>query len=156
MWFLLFVRLLTVMCEPFAFCYFHISEGCFEGWIFRAASIDTEGDFTTTLIKMTDSHLREFFAVGWALDAIVILTAAQAIPHLFDVGGDFCSCPIGVAIVGYNAAKSLYLLVFIFNRCFQPTITIMIQNDSALIISCFCFKCSFYNKGKIFVWSFRL
>ena len=62
---------------------------------------------------MTDAHLAEVDPVGGALDAVVILPAAEAIPHRLDGSVNGGSRPVGVAVVGHHTAQVLKLLVFV-------------------------------------------
>ena len=50
---LLFIRLLTVMREPFTFCHFHIGKCGLEGRILGAAGIDAKGYLTAALVIIT-------------------------------------------------------------------------------------------------------
>ena len=140
------IRLLTVMREPFTFCHFHIGKCGFEGRSLGAAGIDAKGYLTAALVKMADSHLGEFFAVRRAFNTVVVLPAAEAIPHLFDARGDLCCCPVGIAAVGNNAAKMLKFLVFIFDRALQPVLAVKVENNAALVKSVTAFEGGFYGK----------
>lgn len=143
-----FVRSLTIVGKPLALCHFHIGEGCLKGRILRAASIDAETDFPAAMPHMANPHLGEILPIGGTLDTIVILPAAEAIPHRLDGSVDSGSGPIGVAVVGHHTAKVLELLVFVFNRALQPIFAVQIHNHAALIETVLAFKFRFHNKGE--------
>ena len=59
-----FVRLLTVMGQPFAFGQLHIGKDRLEGGILRGAGIDAEADFAPPLPYMANTHLGEGHTIG--------------------------------------------------------------------------------------------
>ena len=75
------IGLLSVVSEPFTVGELHIGKGGFEGGILRAAGIDAKADRFATAPHMADPHLLEFDTVHRAFDAIIILSAAESIPH---------------------------------------------------------------------------
>ena len=75
------VRLLSVMCFPGAFCQLHMAENRCEGGILRRTGIDAEPDLFVSFSHMTDPHLFPAHSVFRTLDAVIILPAAEAIPH---------------------------------------------------------------------------
>ena len=145
------IWLLTFMSFPCTVSQFKIGKCGFERRVFWAACVNSKMYRISNLEHMADSHLMKMNSVKRVLDTKIIISAAETEPNRFKGSVYIYRCPIGVAIVGYNTAKSLDLLVFIFNGCFQPAVTILIQDDPTLVISFFCFKCGFYNKGEIFV-----
>ena len=82
---------------------------------------------------MTDAHLAEIDSIGGTLDAVVILSTRETVPHRLDVSGNGGCGPVGIAIVCCNAAKMLELVVFLFHRAFQPVLAIKIHHDAALV-----------------------
>ena len=106
-----FVRSLTIVGKPLALRHCHIGEGCLEGGILRAASINAEADFSATMPHMTNTHLSEMLPIGGTLDTIVILPAAEAIPHGLDGSVNGGSCPVGVTVVGDYTAQMLKAFV---------------------------------------------
>ena len=143
-----FVRSLTIVGKPLALRHFHIGEGCLEGRILRAASIDAETDLAAAMPHMANPHLREMLPIGGTLDTVVILPAAEAIPHRLDGSVNGGSRPVGVAVVGHHTAKVLKLLVFVFDRALQPVFAVQIHNHAALIETLLAFKLRFHNKGE--------
>ena len=127
------IRLLTVMRFPCAFCHLHIRKYSFKARLFRAAGIHTESDFSSAFPQMTDTHLAEALSVIRAFDAVIILSAAETIPHRFDACRDGGRCPVGVSVIGHHGAQVLEGFIFIFHRAFQPVLRIKIQNNTALI-----------------------
>ena len=79
------VRLLAIMRRPLAFGQFHMGENCLERGIFRRAGVDAETDLSAALPHMADTHLWKMLAVSGTLDAVVIFTAAEAVPHGLDI-----------------------------------------------------------------------
>ena len=69
---------------------------------------------------MTNTHLREMLPIGGTLNTIVILPAAEAIPHRLDRGVNGGSGPVGVAVVGHHTAKVLKFFVLILDGSLQP------------------------------------
>ena len=101
------------MGKPLALRHCHIGEGCLEGRILRAASINAEADFSAAMPHMTNTHLREMLPIGGTLDTIVILPAAEAIPHRLDRSVNCGSRPVRISVVCHHTAKVLKLLVFV-------------------------------------------
>ena len=58
-----FIRLLTVVGQPFTFGQFHIRENCLEGGILRRAGIDAEADFSAALPHVAHTHLGEIHTI---------------------------------------------------------------------------------------------
>ena len=81
-----FIRLLTVVGQPFAFRQRHIGKYSLEGRILRGAGVDAEADFSAALPHMANPHLGEMDAVGGAFDAVVVLPPAESVPHGLDFG----------------------------------------------------------------------
>ena len=146
--FLYFVRLLAVMGQPFAFGQRHVGKDWLEGGLLGRAGIDAEADLTATLPHMADPHLREIFAVGGTLNAVIVLPAAEAIPHGLDGGIDGGGGPVGVAVVGHHTAQVLELLVFVFNRAFQPILAVQIHHNAALVEPVLALKFRLNSEGE--------
>ena len=130
---LFFVGGLPVMSQPFALSDFHVRKNCREGGAFRAAGIDAESDPFRALPHMTYPHLGEPFTVLRTLYAIIILSAAESVPHGFHLRRYGGSGPIRIAVVSDHAAQMLELLVFVLHRAFEPVFTVQIHDDAALV-----------------------
>ena len=106
---------------------------------------------------MTYSHLGEIFSVLRTFNAIIVFTSAETIPHCFDICRN-CRCrPVGIAVICYDRTEMLKLVIFIFDRCFQPIFRIKIHNNSALVETVAAFgKIRFHDKRKEFFIGFRL
>ena len=96
---LLLIWLLAVVRLPHALGDLHVSEDGGERRFLGRAGIDAKADFVGSGIHMADAHLAELGAIGRAFDAIVVLTAREAIPHGFDIGRNGGRCPVGITIV---------------------------------------------------------
>ena len=137
------------MCHPFAVRHFHIRENRAEGRVLRAAGVDAKGYFPRCFVQVTDAHLMERLAIFRVLDTEIIFSAAQAVPHGFYMGGDFRGRPVGIAVIRHHAAQVLEVLVFVFNRTFQPVFAVQIQHNPTLVKAVMAFgKFGFYQKGK--------
>ena len=76
------------MGQPLALSEFHMVKGSHKRRILRTAGVDTESDSACSLLHMAHPHLREILTVLGAFYAIIILPAAEAVPHGFHLGGD--------------------------------------------------------------------
>ena len=97
---------------------------------------------------MTYAHLGKMYAVGGAFNAVIILSAAQPVPHGFDGGIDFGGCPIGIAVVGNHTAQVLEGFIFIFDGCLQPVFAVQVHHNAALVKAALAFKLGFYGEGE--------
>ena len=98
---------------------------------------------------MADPHLPKFGSVPGTFDTVIVLPAAESIPHdlLFCVNG--CCGPIGIPMIGDHAAKVLERFIFVLHRRFQPVFTVEVHDDPALVKTPPAFgKIRLYNKGK--------
>ena len=130
---LLLVRLLAVVGLPHALGDLHVREPGGEGRLLRGAGIDAERNLVSAGIHVADTHLAEVDAVAGALDAIVVIPAGEAVPHGLDVSRDGRSRPVGIAVVGGDAAQVLEFLVLIFDRALQPVVAVEVHHDTALV-----------------------
>lgn len=121
------------MCLPCARDNFHLRKHRCERRFFRRTGIYAERDVVASFEHMADSHLTEINAVAGALDAVIIPTPGESVPHGFNIGGDGRSCPVGITVVSCNAAKMLKGLIFEFNGALQPVLAIKIHDYAALI-----------------------
>ncbi len=110
---LLRIRLLAVVCQPFTFGLFHISECCSKRRIFCTAGIDSKSDRILYIKHMANPHLFKVYTVGGIFNAKIIFSSAQTKPDRFYRGIHIHRSPIGISVVGYNTAKTLYTLIFI-------------------------------------------
>lgn len=137
------------MGYPLAFGNLHMGEYCAKRGFFWTACVKSKTDFFFCFKKMTDTHLVKNFSIIGAVNAKVFFTAAQAIPHGFDICRNFCSCPVGIATIRYYAAQMLKVFIFIFHRGFQPVFTVQIQYYAALVKAMLAFgKFGFHREGK--------
>lgn len=110
-----FIRLLSVMRLPPAFCDLHIGKYRFKGRVLRRTCVDAEPDLPVSLMHMADPHLAERDPVRGTLDAVIILSPAETIPHGFYGCADLCGSPVRIPVVGHHASQMLELVIFIFN-----------------------------------------
>ena len=118
---------------PGAFGDLHVREYGRERRLLGGTGIDTETDFIGPGIHVADTHLAEVFAVGGALDTIIIGPSGKTVPHGFDIGRNGCGGPIRVAVVGGHAAQVLKFLVFKFDRAFEPVVAVQVHHNTALV-----------------------
>lgn len=144
------------MREPFTCGNFHIGKGRFKGGILRTAGINAEGYGSTAIAHMAHTHLLKCDAIAGAFNAIIVLTAAESIPHRFYTCADFCRSPIGITVVCHNGTQMLKILVFVFNRAFDPVLAVKIHHNTALIKSVLAFKFCFHNEREVFLICFHL
>ena len=104
---LLFIWLLTVMRFPLAIHQFHVGKGRFERSVLRTTGIDTKVNLILHIEHVADPHLLEMHTILRILNAKVIIPSAEAEPCRFDGCVNINGCPIGIAVVGHNAAKPL-------------------------------------------------
>ena len=154
--FLFPVRLLSVVWEPFAFGQLHIGKGCPERRILGAASIDAKANASAALPHMAHTHLLENNTVLRAFDQIIVLAAAESIPHGPDARIDLGGCPVGIAVVGYHAAQVLEAIVFIFDRGLEPVVAVKIHDNAALVKPALTIELCFDGKRKEFLLCFHL
>ena len=140
------------MGKPLALRHCHIGEDCLERRILRAASIDTETDFSATMPHMTNTHLGEMLPIGGTLDTIVILPAAEAIPHRLDRSINGGSGPVRVTVVGHHTAKVLKFFVLVLDGSLQPVLAVQIHDHTALIETVVTFKLRPDKEGKVFLF----
>ena len=119
-----------------------------EGRILRAAGVDTKADFTIPLPHMAHPHLPEGDAIFRAFQTVVILSAAEAVPHGLYGGIQLRGSPVRVAQIGDHAAKMLEGFVFVFNGCLQPVFGVQIHDDSALVKAVLALKFGFHREGE--------
>lgn len=137
------------MCHPFAVRHFHVRENRTERRFLWAAGVDAKKYFPRRFAQMTDAHLMKRLAIFRALDTKIIFSAAQAIPHGFYMGRDFCGRPVGIAVIGHHTAQVLEVLIFVFNRSLQPVFAVQIQHNPTLVKAVMALrKFSFYQKEK--------
>ena len=130
---LFFVGGLSVMSQPFALSDLHVRKNCREGGVLRAAGIDAEFDPIRTLPHMTYPQLGEPLAVLRTLDAVIILSAAEPVPHGFHLCRYGGGGPVRIAVVSDYAAQMLELLVFVLHRAFEPVFAVQVHDDTALV-----------------------
>src|SRR5699024_7632366 len=110
------VRLLAVVGLPLAEYQLEFAEQGGDTAILRRTGIDAEADAPAALQQVADAHLGKVLPVPGTLDAVVVLPAAQAVPHGLDRRVNGRGGPVGVAMVGHHAAQVLVAVVFIFHR----------------------------------------
>ena len=82
------------MSFPRTFCDLHLCEYGLEAGILRTAGVDAETDLSGTFPHMAYTHLGKVFAVTGTLDTIIVLPAAEPVPHDFYIRANRCSRPI--------------------------------------------------------------
>ena len=106
---------------------------------------------------MAYPHLGKMNAVLRTLNAVVILSAAETVPHRFDVCTDSSRSPIRITVICHHAAEVLKLLIFILNRAFQPVFAVKIHDNAALVKAVVCAgKVRFHHKREEFFFRFHL
>jgi hypothetical protein len=106
---------------------------------------------------MADPHLRIMFPILGTLDAIVILSSAEAIPHDLDLCPYGSGSPVRIAMVCHDRAKMLEGFIFIFHRSLQPVFTVKVHDDAALIKAVVAFaEIRFHDEGEILLICFHL
>ena len=118
---------------PLTFGHLHIRKYGGKGRVFRRAGIDAELNLSAALVHMADTHLIKMYAVGGALDTIVIFSSAETVPHGFDGRVNDCRRPVGVSVVGHDTAQVLELFIFVFDGAFHPVFAIQIHDNPALV-----------------------
>ena len=111
----------------------HVREYSREGGFFRGAGVDAEADGIGTRIHVADAHLAEVDTVGGALDAVVVGPSGEAVPHGFDVGRNGRRGPVGITVVGRDAAQVLEFLVLEFHGTLEPIVAVQVHDDAALV-----------------------
>ena len=127
------IRLLTVVRLPHALGNLHVGEDGGERRLLGGARIDAEADLLGCCRHVADAHLTEVHAIGGALDAVVVLAAGETVPHGLHIGGDGRRRPVGIAVVGDDAAQVLELVVLIFDGPLQPVLAVEVHHDTALV-----------------------
>ena len=145
------------MGQPFAFGQFHVRKDCLEGRILRGTGIDAKADPAAALPHMADTQLRKMRTVRGTFDAVIILPAAETVPHRLDGRVDGGGCPVGITVVGHHTAQMLKVLVFVFDGALQPVVTVQIHDDAALIKAVVAFlKGSLHHEAEVFFLRFHL
>ena len=122
-----------------------------------AACIYTESYLSRALPHMTESHLTEGLPVIGAFNTVIIVSAAEPIPHDFHISRDLCCRPIGISMISHNRSKVLEGFILIFDRGLQPVITIQVHDESALIKPVMTFrKIRSHHKRKALLLCFHL
>ena len=92
---------------PSAFRHVQIRKHRREAGLLRAAGIDAEANLPGPFPHVADPHLGEMHPVLRALDAVVVLPAAEAIPHDLLLRRNGGGGPIGIAVVRDDGAQML-------------------------------------------------
>ena len=142
---------------PGAFRHPHLRKDRREAGVLRAAGVDAEADRPRALPHMADAHLGKALSVFGALDAIVVLPAAEAVPHLLHVGRDRRRRPVRIAVVGDHGAEMLELFVLVLDRRLEPVFAVEVHHDAALVKAVMTAgEIRFYDKGEILLFGFPL
>ena len=118
---------------PLTFQKRHVREHGLKGGVLRGAGVDAEPDSAIPLAHMADAHLAKAHAVDGIFDAVVVFAAAEAVPHRLDGGVQGGCGPVGVSVIGHDAAQMLVAFVFIFNGSLQPVFAVQVHDDAALV-----------------------
>ena len=109
------------------------------------------------MIHVANPHLRKMYAIVGILNAVVVDSAREAIPHRFDLCRNSRGCPIGIAIVGNHATQMLKCFVFVLHTAFQPVFAIKIHYNATLVEAVVAVgEIRFYHETEIFFLSFHL
>ena len=117
---------------PLALGNLHVRENGREGGFFRGTGVYAEADGGPR-IHMADAHLAEMGPVGGALDAVVVGPSGEAVPHRFDIGRNGRRGPVGITVVGGDAAQVLEFLVLEFHGTLEPIVAVQVHHDAALV-----------------------
>ena len=118
---------------PHALGDLHVGKDRRKGGFFRGAGVDAEADDVGPRIHVADAHLAEVDPVGRALDAVVVGPSGEAVPHRFDIGRNGRRGPVGIAVVGGDAAQVLERLVLEFHGALEPIVAVQVHDDAALV-----------------------
>ena len=84
-------------------------------------------------MQVAHAHLTPVLAVLTAVNAVVVLAAAQAIPHLAHVGRNLGGCPVGPTVVGDDAPQMLDDTVLILHRALDPVVRVQVDRNATLV-----------------------
>lgn len=143
---LYFGGLLSVMGEPLAFRELHIRKGCRKRRVLGTARIDAKADRSVSVLHVTDAQLSKRLAVLGALDTVIVLMAAEAVPHRPNACIDLRRRPVGVTVVGDHTAEMAKPFVFVFDRSFEPVFAVKVHDDAALVKTVLAVKMRLYRK----------
>ena len=124
--------------------------------VFGAAGINAETDGAVAVPHMAYAHLLECNTVFGTLDAVIVLPAAEPVPHGVDAGIDLCGCPVGITVGGDNAAKMLEAVIFVFDGSLEPVFAVEVHHDAALVKPVLAFEPGFDCERKEFLVGFHL
>ena len=100
-------------------------------------------------MHVANAHLAEGLSVLRAFNAEIVLATAQAIPHGLDRGVNFGRCPVRIAQIGHDTAQMLKAFVFVFDRRFEPVLTVQVHDHAALVKPVFAVEFRAHDEGKI-------
>ena len=72
-------------------------------------------NLTAAFMQVADPHLLKMDTILGVFDAKITAPAAQTVIDGLDGGRNFLSGPVGVAMIGHDAAQVLKVFIFIFN-----------------------------------------
>ena len=110
-----------------------IAEQGSETGVLRRTGINAEADAPAALQQMADPHLGKVLPILGALDTIIVLPAAQTVPHGFYRRVDGRGGPVGIAMISHYAAQVLVSFVFIFHGGFEPVLAVQIERHATLV-----------------------
>ena len=118
---------------PCAFGDLHVGEDSSERGVLGRAGVDSETYLVRRGAHVADAHLTELDAVMGALDAEVVRSSREAVPHRLHVGRNRRRRPVGVSVVRHDAAEVLEAVVLVLHGRFQPVLAVKIHDDAALV-----------------------
>lgn len=106
---------------------------------------------------MAYPYLAECHTIRRTLNAVIILPAAEPIPHCFygcPYGG---GGPVRIPVIRHHAPQVLVFLIFIFYGSLQPVLAIQVHHNAALVEPVMAVRkiCPYY-KGEIFFFRLHL
>lgn len=134
--------------QPRAFGELHAGKGCGEGGVFGAARIDADVDFIGALEKVRNAHLPEVRAVFRAFHAEIALAAAEPVVHAALCGRNVGGGPVGIAVIGDDAAQTLEAFVLVLDGGFQPVVAVLVDQHATLIETPLAVECRLHDERK--------
>ena len=144
------------MSFPSALRNSHVRKYSLETGFLRTAGVNPEPDLPCTFPHMTYAHLGKAFAVPGTLDTIIVLPAAEPIPHRLYIRRDRCRGPIRITVVCHDRTKVLKGFILILHGTFQPVFGIQVHHNAALVEAMMALgEIRFHNEREILFFLFH-